>query len=1201
MNMAAGQMPNQRQPGAPQMGQQLPNSNPGNQPLSHLQRPMQASPIPMPGSNGLVPQMPQQQPAMQLQGQMPLMQMQQRGVTPQALAQVTNELMSKATPDQVAAGERHFASMPMEKQQLIRSQNFPAHYAYFRELAFKFMSERQQSVMQNQAMQQGMGLGQRPPNPAPGQELNYPSFAGQHINNPQQNTAQQLSMPGNNSFQMRGIGMPPNPINGMTQGQGQAGAPAMNRQPSNAQMEQMRAQNQQQQQLAAQMAQHRETMSMMGQMSSAGGNPMLAQSVSQPQQQQGIPRHPTAQMTPQQQNAMAMGMNMQQQQVGAGMPGASPERMMQAQARLQHIPQGLPQEVRQRLLQLPEDQFREHIRRLRATAGMGPGGAGNPMGQLAQAAQLNLQQNRSQLGIPPQFATPGQGQIAQGVPNPGQGQLNNPQGAMPSQIGGITPNMIIQLDQREFPRGVLAANKLLVPESVRTWGDLKQWLSQNQSAVPSLNQAQLLKIQLQCAHAGLKNQGIALPGGVAPGHPGLAAQGRIPVQQSMLQVSPDEINAVRSRPGYQNRSDDDIRRVVQQLKMNQLRKMQMNGQLGVPGAPQPQQQQPPMFLQQSPPAPQPVQAQQPPPQAERMRKRPSSEAFEEGPETQTAPAVQHPTASLPGGGIAAALRTPVQTSGAKPAPKTQDDASRILQDLYQRVKAELKLPTKPLQVSPGARKQYVDALKPLHLPMIDTFIKTMYMATGSIADTKENMKARLLVIHNADRESGQLFDTITVPWPDFKAATDRCRAVMESYQRLRGGVKPQPQPSTTQSPPQAGHPQKRGNAKAPPAPTAAPGQNPFFPSGAASPSAAQQYFDQIKPPDLRLPASKRAKKTGTSSPPAPTAAAKAAVAHAKVEPARTEPAPKADPKPFKCPSHGCEFSQRGFESQALLDEHKHQLHSNFSQDPAKHVTDIVAGVLLGNGVKKEDNTKTTPKGSPANVRKTSPKGSPALGGLRNTPQQKTAPTSAPKNETREIKEEDDPWKHAGMSADDLRETFNIEAFSAADHALLYGVDSSPSALTPSSSKDSSSTGSSTREATDALLAEPAGKRALNANDPAGLTMDPASMLVLTENLSLDFGSGVGALEALDDGGIEALIEQGIDGFKGLEGLQGDLSMDGLGDGIFGDDMMAVGSRGLAASGETVDLMDWTNLFGNDGGDDPYAIPGWAQDPKETTL
>jgi hypothetical protein len=115
-----------------------------------------------------------------------------------------------------------------------------------------------------------------------------------------------------------------------------------------------------------------------------------------------------------------------------------------------------------------------------------------------------------------------------------------------------------------------------------------------------------------------------------------------------------------------------------------------------------------------------------------------------------------------------------------------------------------------------------------------------------------------------------------------------------------------------------------------------------------------------------------------------------AIVPAKVEPARTEPAPKTDPKPFKCPKRGCEFSQRGFESQAELDEHKHQLHYNPSLDPVEYATDIPVeyatdiDVLLGD-VKSKARTK--PKGRPARISgtKTSPKGSPVLGGLRRTP------------------------------------------------------------------------------------------------------------------------------------------------------------------------------------------------------------------------
>jgi hypothetical protein len=150
------------------------------------------------------------------------------------------------------------------------------------------------------------------------------------------------------------------------------------------------------------------------------------------------------------------------------------------------------------------------------------------------------------------------------------------------------------------------------------------------------------------------------------------------------------------------------------------------------------------------------------------------------------------------------------------------------------------------------------------------------------------------------------------------------------------------------------------------------------------------------------------------------------------------------------------------------------------------------------------------------------------------------------------------------------------------------MDSSPSALTPSSSKDSSSTGSSTREATDALLGD-GGRKALA--DPTAV--DPVSMLVLTENLTLDFGSGGGALEALDEGGIEALLEHS-DGLRAMDGLKGgDLALlDGL-DGGFADG---------PGAGDMTDLMDWRAMFGGGGDeDDVFAIPGWAQDTEETTL
>src|SRR4051794_33714965 len=93
----------------------------------------------------------------------------QGDVNPQTLAQATTELMAKATPEQVAAGERHFASMPIEKQQTITAAGFPPHYAYFREMAFRSMADpaRQQAVMPGQNLQPGVAMGQRPSSSAP--------------------------------------------------------------------------------------------------------------------------------------------------------------------------------------------------------------------------------------------------------------------------------------------------------------------------------------------------------------------------------------------------------------------------------------------------------------------------------------------------------------------------------------------------------------------------------------------------------------------------------------------------------------------------------------------------------------------------------------------------------------------------------------------------------------------------------------------------------------------------------------------------------------------------------------------------------------------------------------------------------------------------------------------------------------------------
>ena len=89
------------------------------------------------------------------------------------LPQLTNELMEKATPKQIAAAERHFASMPIEKQQLILAQNFPRIYAYFRELAYRHItnSHAGQQSLTKSPIQEEMAPGQPPPRANPKTDL----------------------------------------------------------------------------------------------------------------------------------------------------------------------------------------------------------------------------------------------------------------------------------------------------------------------------------------------------------------------------------------------------------------------------------------------------------------------------------------------------------------------------------------------------------------------------------------------------------------------------------------------------------------------------------------------------------------------------------------------------------------------------------------------------------------------------------------------------------------------------------------------------------------------------------------------------------------------------------------------------------------------------------------------------------------------
>jgi hypothetical protein len=64
------------------------------------------------------------------------------GLTPQTLVQVTKDMMSTANPDTIALANHYFAAMPVERQRYFSSRRIPQHCVFFRDAAYRMLSER---------------------------------------------------------------------------------------------------------------------------------------------------------------------------------------------------------------------------------------------------------------------------------------------------------------------------------------------------------------------------------------------------------------------------------------------------------------------------------------------------------------------------------------------------------------------------------------------------------------------------------------------------------------------------------------------------------------------------------------------------------------------------------------------------------------------------------------------------------------------------------------------------------------------------------------------------------------------------------------------------------------------------------------------------------------------------------------------------
>jgi hypothetical protein len=246
------------------------------------------------------------------------------------------------------------------------------------------------------------------------------------------------------------------------------------------------------------------------------------------------------------------------------------------------------------------------------------------------------------------------------------------------------------------------------------------------------------------------------------------------------------------------------------------------------------------------------------------------------------------------------------------------------------------------------------------------------------------------------------------------------------------------------------------------------------------------------------------------------------------------------------------------------------------------------------GAKSAQKAMTPPATSQAMTRAPTQSGiktSPAISGLKTPQQQKMpAPTSAPKADVKPETEsafkldDADRWKNATIRPSELQDIFKPIEQATGDW-LLRNLDSSPSALTPSSSRDSSSSGS--RESD---ILEGDNLNVAIAIDPADANLEDGGMMFLAEHWQLDTTSATDlGSEFLND--IDSLIVSG-------DGAAVDGAIPGSGK-LFSD-LFTTDDDGV----EMLDLMDWDGAFGPNAGlsdDGGSGIPGWDGWDKDNEL
>ncbi|KAI9812195.1 MAG: hypothetical protein M1827_004861 [Pycnora praestabilis] len=319
------------------------------------------------------------------------------------------------------------------------------------------------------------------------------------------------------------------------------------------------------------------------------------------------------------------------------------------------IPSNMPIQVRNQIVNLPDDQLRQILAKWQHSVQNQANRQGMPAGSMAPQTQMP----QSGIQVPPQGFQPGQqlnpqqfGAPAPGFPQrppsaqqvsgnmsiqPTPQQLQQQQAMLRQQdnrvayqrqqaaqvaMQAMTPERIREMDTKDFPRSILNAqnNNTIsqVPEQVKTWSQLKEWVARNPGHMPPGSLDKLKNLQ-SLHYQNIQNPGqrpMAQRGAPGPIPPGTMVQQQAPaammvpqgiqnqippqanmqrpffqqMSQGMIMQQPSarEIQVWRQRLGdrAKNMGDDQIKGFIIQMRQRQAMAQATNGAQGQPAAAQ---------------------------------------------------------------------------------------------------------------------------------------------------------------------------------------------------------------------------------------------------------------------------------------------------------------------------------------------------------------------------------------------------------------------------------------------------------------------------------------------------------------------------------------------------------------------------------------------------------------------------------------